>query len=109
MRIDRLELRNFRCFTERTFDFQPQFNVLIGENATGKTAILEARAITAGSWLLGFGGQKRRQTRTDDARLIGRSLGGETTFESQFPVEIKVDGWLDDERLQWRRTLKRES
>ena len=58
MRIDRLELRNFRKFAEATFEFpRPvngpaeagSFHVLIGDNGTGKTSILDATAVALGS------------------------------------------------------------
>ena len=45
MKIRQLELQNFRCFDQKTFEFSDQFNVFIGDNATGKTAILDALAI----------------------------------------------------------------
>ena len=44
MRIDQLTVKNFRCFADQTFTFDPQFNVLVGENGSGKTAIIEALA-----------------------------------------------------------------
>ena len=52
MRIDRLEIRNFRCFGERTFSFDPQFTLLVGANASGKTAILEALTVALGAALI---------------------------------------------------------
>lgn len=42
MRIERLELQNYRCFERRTIEFPTQFNVLIGDNGTGKTTIVAA-------------------------------------------------------------------
>jgi predicted ATP-binding protein involved in virulence len=44
-RIDRLTLKNFRCFEEKTIDFHPRFNVLIGDNGSGKTAVLRGLAV----------------------------------------------------------------
>ena len=37
MRIDGLELRNFRNYRAETVDFHPDCNVIFGENAQGKT------------------------------------------------------------------------
>src|SRR5665213_2968038 len=60
MRIDRIELHNFKKFAEATFEFpRPanspadagSFHVLIGENGTGKTSILDAVAVALGVWL----------------------------------------------------------
>lgn len=42
MRIDRLTLRNFRNYAEEQADFAPDVNVIVGENAQGKTNLLEA-------------------------------------------------------------------
>ena len=42
MRIDHLTLQNFRNYTEQTIDFAPDSNVIVGENAQGKTNLLEA-------------------------------------------------------------------
>ncbi len=40
MQINQIHLKNFKGFDDKTFQFNPQFNVLIGDNGTGKTAFL---------------------------------------------------------------------
>ena len=42
MRIDRLELEGFRNYGCQAADFDPRCNVIFGENAQGKTNLLEA-------------------------------------------------------------------
>lgn len=42
MRIDRLELVNYRNYETLELDFSPEINVFIGENAQGKTNIMES-------------------------------------------------------------------
>ena len=42
MRIDRLELEGFRNYTRQCVDFDGRCNVIFGENAQGKTNLLEA-------------------------------------------------------------------
>lgn len=42
MRIERLYLRNFRNYTEMNTEFVPGVNLLVGDNANGKTNLLEA-------------------------------------------------------------------
>jgi len=42
MRINRLTLQNFRNYGEQSVDFAPDNNVIVGENAQGKTNLLEA-------------------------------------------------------------------
>ena len=42
MRLDRLTLQNWRNYEEQTAEFSPGCNVIVGENAQGKTNLLEA-------------------------------------------------------------------
>ena len=39
MQIDKLKLKNFRCYDELEIDFEPKLTVIVGENGKGKTAI----------------------------------------------------------------------
>lgn len=104
MRIDSIRIRNFRCFEDQTFTFDPDFSVLIGRNGTGKTAALEALAIAAGTWLVGIKGQKAPGIKRSDIRLVGRSFHGETSYEDQYPVVIEAEGYsADGWAVSWRR------
>lgn len=51
MKIRRVSLTNFRCFSELTLDLNEESVYLVGSNAVGKTTILEAiqRALRGGS------------------------------------------------------------
>jgi len=39
--IKNLKLNNFRCFKSRAFDFEPNINILVGNNGCGKTSVVE--------------------------------------------------------------------
>jgi chromosome segregation ATPase len=56
MRIDHLTVENFNGFSQRTLSFNPRFNLLVGDNATGKSSVLDALAVGVGSWFLGLRG-----------------------------------------------------
>lgn len=113
MRIDRLHVQNFRGFEDREFTFHPHFNVLIGDNGSGKTALLRALRVAVASWFLGIKNQSTVGIRKDDVRFVGRAFdAGEFTFEEQWPVEVTAHGvlsfadWIENEPvLQWARTL----
>ena len=45
MRIDRIELQNFRNYESEQLSFHPLCNVIYGENAQGKTNLLEAVSV----------------------------------------------------------------
>lgn len=42
MRLKKIELKNFRCFTKATFDFSTDIVIIYGNNGSGKTTIIEA-------------------------------------------------------------------
>lgn len=47
MKIHGVELRNFMLFDELKTEFSPNINIFIGENSTGKTAVLKALYVGA--------------------------------------------------------------
>ncbi|MFN6393766.1 MAG: AAA family ATPase [Aphanizomenon sp.] len=107
MKIRQLELQNFRCFDQKTFEFSDQFNVIIGDNATGKTAILDAVAIGAGSFFLGMDNINSLNIQKDDIRRILRPEGETLTLEPILPVVVSCHGSFEDvEEISWKRELK---
>ena len=81
MKIRQLELKNFRCFDHKTFEFSDQFNVFIGDNGTGKSAILDALAIGVGSFFLGIDSINSRNIFKDDVRHIVNAENETPTLE----------------------------
>lgn len=51
MKITSLKIRNFRGFEDETFDFDPRMTVVVGNNTTGKTTLLNAVQIALGAYL----------------------------------------------------------
>ena len=42
--IKNIKLNNFRCYSSKNYDFSENINILYGDNAAGKTSVLEAIA-----------------------------------------------------------------
>lgn len=89
MRINRLTVRNFRGFEDKTVHFHPHFNVLIGDNGAGKTALLDALAIAAGSLFLGFDGVPAPSITSSEVRVIKFEQGGAAFIRKQYPVVVE--------------------
>ncbi len=51
MRINDITIKNFRGFTEKVFTLNPNMNVVLGNNTTGKTTLLHAIQIALGAFL----------------------------------------------------------
>lgn len=54
MKLQSLELKNFRCFEQVHLDLHPQLTVLVGENGKGKTTLLDALALLFDTLMLGM-------------------------------------------------------
>jgi len=120
MRIDRIELRNYKKFSEAIFEFpRPlngppdvgSFHVLIGENGTGKTSILDAVAVAIGVWLEKvpdslLANSHRRLTK-NEKRLIATQQGDRMQFQ-RVPDTMSVLATgtiLDQVGVSWGESL----
>jgi predicted ATP-binding protein involved in virulence len=104
MRIHSLELKNFRCFEHYKLSLAPRFTVLIGDNGSGKTAILDALAVAAGSFLLGIPQAVSRPIHPEEIRSVNLVLGQAVTQEEVGDTEVSAEGEVNRETVAWRRT-----
>ena len=91
MRLDQLHIRNFRCYEDATFDFQPGFNLVVGVNGSGKTSLLQAVAasfIDVGNAT----GNYTQEKSESDVRFVIDSFENRTRFERRYPMRIEAKG-----------------
>lgn len=69
MKLERLHLKNFRCFDDLTLEFGKRLTVIIAENGAGKTAVLDAIAIGFGRYLTKLPGIVGRTAKETDLRV----------------------------------------
>jgi len=105
MRIDQLFVQNFKGFEHKTINFSPQFNVLSGDNATGKTAILDALTIGLSALFQGFDNISSRPIKSDEMRHIGYQMGAELKLEPQPPAIVRCSGEVVETRMSWECSL----
>jgi len=106
MKIHTLQLHNFRKFADKTFRFHPQFTVLIGDNASGKTSILDALAVLLGTYIPKYqDGVVRGGIKKKDARLKIFEKYDQITLEQQKPTFLIAQGTLHGEKIKWKRKL----
>ncbi|HGM5584194.1 TPA: AAA family ATPase [Pseudomonas putida] len=70
MKLERLHLKNFRCFEELSLSFGKRLTVIVAENGAGKTAILDAIAIGFGRYLTKLPGVKGIAIKDTDLRVV---------------------------------------
>ena len=89
MKIIDITIENFRGFTHKFFELDPKMNVILGDNTTGKTTLLQAVQIALGAFLQemtflpGGNGYSRNFRPTDQVKVYSElSLSGKT-FEKK--------------------------
>ena len=104
MRIDRLKIQNFNGFESFEIAFDPHFNLLVGDNASGKTTVLDAIAILLDSWVFGIkGNQKSGGIDPAFIRNEARAYQDSYTFEKHLPVRLEATGEVMGAPVKWAR------
>lgn len=110
MKLKNIKISNYRCFTEAGIDFDDHITLVVGKNGAGKTAILDAVAVSVSTFLLGIDGGVSRSILKDDARYEFHDLNGTIDPQHQFPVSIASTGdCLNQQNVKWIRSLNSES
>lgn len=104
MNIDKIYIKNFRNIEDGTsYMLDPNFTVIIGINGKGKSTILHATRIAAGTYLLGIPEASKRHIWENEIRL--KDFGEHTA--RQTPTIIKAEGSIDGKKLikPWQRQI----
>lgn len=112
MKIDRISMRNFKCFEARTLEVGSRFTLIVGDNGTGKTSVLDALAIAAGIWLARLPDDmlvnSRRSILGKEIRLVANRAGDRVQFVQRKPVVIDAEGEICGQPMSWRRQIRME-
>lgn len=87
MNIEQLKLINYRNYESLTLDFSPKINVFIGENAQGKTNVMESIYVLA---------MAKSHRTSNDKELIrwdadyGKIEGVVQKRYGGFPIELTI-------------------
>ena len=103
MRVDRLTVLNFRNFVQETFEFHPQFTLLVGDNGAGKTAVLDALRVGVGAYLLGIPDIQAPSIKREFVRRETRRVGELLTLEPVTPCAVSCEGRVHFLDLRWDR------
>ena len=105
MKLNQLSVTNFRCYKNEKFNFHPQFNLIVGQNATGKTAVLDAVSIAIATWLMGFKKKNdKKNLEPSDATLAYIEREGEAQFVEAWPVAVSASGQVNNKNITWQRS-----
>lgn len=107
MYLRSLRLKNYRKFESFSIDFDNRLTLLVGDNASGKSSVLDAAAVALGAFFAGLDGVRSNGIQPGDALVKGHVLGSVVDRQSQYPVEIAATGMVrEGEPIAWARSLK---
>ncbi len=102
--LDSLEVVNFRKFARYQLQLDSGLTVLVGDNAAGKSTLLDACAIAASSLLVKIENASSKAIETFDVRVNVTRQGSSFDRQLQFPCSVKATGSFGGESLAWSRS-----
>ena len=79
MHIKRITVKNFRCFEHLEFDLNPDINIFVGNNGSGKSAVLDAIAAAIYPYI------------SHIKHIVGNGTEDPPFFSKDLPVTSKKD------------------
>ncbi|MFN5309518.1 MAG: AAA family ATPase [Candidatus Kapaibacterium sp.] len=107
MKIEKIRIKNFKGFAEYECSLNSRFTVFIGDNAKGKTSVLDALAVAIGSYLCGIDVAKNEARTIDKKAIRIKTVDGQP--KPQLPVEIEAFGTVNGKPVDggWKRTVNK--
>jgi predicted ATP-binding protein involved in virulence len=105
MRISKIELTNFRLFEHFELRLDDHFTLLVGANGSGKSSVLEGISVGIGSLFLGLGEEPASSLKKEQVRAASKEIGDVVDRQPQYPTKVSCMGILNDQPIQWTRTL----
>lgn len=107
MQIEHIEIVNFKGIIEEKFSFKSGVNLIIGDNGTGKTSVLEAVSVALGAFLAGINEVRGVHFSKDEIRRENELLGeGSNNIKYKTPVKVTCDIKIGDQNFHFIRQKK---
>jgi predicted ATP-binding protein involved in virulence len=107
MLLNSIRITNFKGIDDAQFQFDNDFNLIIGDNGTGKTSILEAVAVGLGAFLAGIDGVRSIHFSSDEIRRENELLGeGSNNIIYKTPIKVECDLQVNQHSFCYKRQKK---
>lgn len=104
MNVEKITIENFKKIKHLTIDFKKGFNLIIGDNSSGKTSILEAISVGLGGFLAGINDIKTINFNKDEIRRVN-TLTGDGSYNTKYetPITVNCNVIVDNELFKYSR------
>lgn len=105
MRLNKVEIHNFKGIENCQLHFHDKMNLIIGGNGIGKTSILEAIAVGLGGAISGLNQVSTRNFKQDEIRIQYEKIG-DGSYNQKYitPVEVSCQAEFNGKEYEWKRT-----
>lgn len=94
MHVNKLKIKNFKIFRDRSFEFNDDINIIVGDNETGKSTLLEAIEICLSYCIRGKALSSELTTELFNNRCVADYLAGDLAQDSlpEILIEVFLEG-----------------
>jgi len=105
MKLDKIALKNFRCYQSVELDLHPHMTVLVANNGQGKTTLLDAIRIGLWPYVSSFDLAKTAYADPSNTITVGDVLllKNKNDMARQLPSEIMISGDYGQGDQSWKR------
>ena len=91
LQLKSMHVENFKYFEKIDVKFNNQLSVIVGENGSGKSSILEAAKIILGTFFSKINGISAPSFDKRDVRLKSYEMGESDVVQEQYPVKVSAN------------------
>lgn len=88
--IDKIYIENFKSFKDSEFSFDKEFNLIVGENGSGKSSILKAIAIAISGWTYAYKKDIKSDRPIGDSEVREVQLNGR--YDKAKHTRVRAEG-----------------
>ena len=103
--MNEIKLQNFRCYSDLTITFKSGINLLIGDNATGKTSILLACKYVLSAFFSGFSDENTKWMSPGNEDFRIRSSEGILLPELPIHIQFQASDIIEYPELHQQTAL----
>lgn len=75
MYLEKISLKNYKAIKDLEIDFQPRMNLLVGDNGSGKTSVLDGIAVALSGLFVNVEGVRVKNIAKEDVHIVVSTAG----------------------------------
>lgn len=94
MYIKKVKIKNYRCYRDFSIEFNPQMNIIVGNNEAGKSTILEAINLAFSGYVKGKNIRNELSESYINRDIVNTYIQAVKSGSTEIPPEIVIEVYL---------------